>query len=739
MAAGRALGGISRGGHAGPCGEEAGARGGLGGPRAEAVAVGVGFLITAGYFVLKATKVTSYIWMIDEYLYTKGALGFAGGRLTGNVFGVPESVHAPLYSWLLAPIYGLFDSQHAFKIAHGVDALLFAAVIVPVYLTARYLGARPLMSLVAGLLATWVPWAVATLVLMSESLAYFCFAWAVYAMVRAIAEPSPRWDALALLAIGATAYTRPQFALLFGVFVLAVPLVELHLDEQGRPWRERLRPHWLLGAAVLVGLIAVLVAGSSLLGGYSDTAGKPRFPPGLWQNMLSHAAHIVVGVGVIPAVAWLGWVLHVAARAPTRRELAFAVLSALIVVFVFYEVGFFSQNNVGGRIQERTAFYPAALFAVGVAALSGNTRSRGPRLSMIGAGAGVALVVGAAAFDPGEASGTFESIANAGASYNGSLQGVVADLSKLVPGKPLATAEGLALIAIALALVLAAAAQPRFRRVGVPVLAVLALLFGVRETTTVVARAVPGLNSAIPSALGVASPPRGWIDAAVQGSGDAGALESPIFTADSPTVWLWVEFWNKSVNRLYTLPGQSPYSDLPSLPFEVDEQTGLVKTPIQKPYLVVSANDPRLRVQGQVARKGAWGIDLLEPARPYRAAWSFLGAVAKPELAGMVAAGPGKPIALAVFRPADAGADQSASLDVRVTVARARKSPGATVVVRGGKRPVRVPLTGAVDDARVSVRVTVPAGEPRALLTFDAGAAKPGAIAVRDVAVRPAD
>src|SRR5215212_5416247 len=91
----------------------------------QALAVALAYVVTAGYLLSRALDVRSYIWLVDEFLYTKGALGFAGGTLSGHVFGEPESVHAPLYSWLLAPIYGFLNSENAFKAAHAVDALLF--------------------------------------------------------------------------------------------------------------------------------------------------------------------------------------------------------------------------------------------------------------------------------------------------------------------------------------------------------------------------------------------------------------------------------------------------------------------------------------------------------------------------------------------------------------------------------------------------------------------------------------
>ena len=682
----------------------------------EAFVVAVAYVVTAAYFLSRALDVHSYIWLVDEMLYTKGALGFAGGHLTGHVFGVPESVHAPLYSWVLAPVYGILNSQHAFKAAHGVDALLFAGVLVPAYLTARHLRATPLMATLAALLAVWVPYSAATLVLMSESLAYFTFAWAVWAMVRALSEPTPKREALALACIAATAYTRPQFTLLFGIYLLAAVVVEAGLSESKDDLRDRLKAHRLLGAAVLLGLLLVAIAGRSLLGGYSQTAGLPRFPPGLWQNMLSHAAHVVVGSGILPAIVWLGWVLRTAMTRLDRRHYAFAVLSALIAAFIFYEVGFYSQNVVGGRIQERTAFYPLLLFALGVAAFSSDLRLRAPRLSLVAAAAGIALLIGAAPFTPDEAPGAFEAIANPGASFNKDLGDALHWLSK-------APSEALAIVAILIGIGATVAAAPRFRRIGLPAAAALALLFCVVQTATVLGRDVKGLNTAIPSALGSPTPPRAWVDGALfKSGGDAGALESPVFAVDSATAWQWVEFWNKSVNRLYTLDGAAPYSGLPTLPLHLNQQTGAIRTPLEKKYVVVAAGDSRFGLQGDTVKQGPFGMNLIKPLHPFRAAWAAVGSEPDP-LIGGAGQVKGKQLALAIYRPAGATPGSEARVSVKLAVARVQKPAlPVDVVVKGTGHPLLRTLTTAHPIAELTFAVTIPADAQRTLITFTARA-----------------
>jgi hypothetical protein len=699
----------------------------------EALAVAAAFAVTAGYLVSKAIGVRSFIWMVDEMLYVKGALGYAGGALTGHVYGVPESVHAPLYSWVLAPIYGVLNSEHAFVAAHALDALLFAGVLVPVYLTARHLGATPLMSLLAGLLSTWVPWAVATLVLMSESLCYFTFAWAVWAMVRALSEPSAGRDALALVLIGATAYTRPQFALLFPAFVLAVVLFELRADDGGSI-RDRVRRHWLLAAAVVVGLLVVLIAGRALLGGYSNTAGLPRFPGGLWQNMLSHSSHIIVGAGIVPAIVWLGWVLRVAGAPIDRRLLAFAVVSGLTVALVVYETAFFSQNVVGGRIQERTAFYIVPIFALGLAAFSADPRPRAPRLSMLAAAGAVGLVIGAAQFGPAEAGSTFESIANAGASYNQELQNAVSKVTKAFLGHAWATTDGLAALAILLGAIATVVAQPKFRRAGLPLLAAATLVFCVVETTTVVARDVPGLNTAIPGALGAGpNPPKAWVDGVLHASGDeAGVLEGPLFGSDDFNSLLWLEFWNKKVTRLYIRPPGSPVSGLPFLPFVTDEQTGAIRTPLEQPYLVMSANDPGVGLQTTEVRRGPFGFILVKPVRPYRAAWAVINGTPTAGLPGAIAR-PKKQLELAVYRPVGVAAGAAVPVTVHFTLARRAEPPAPVeLTLHAGNRMTHVRLTAAELVHPVMLRTTIPAGAARTLITFEPSPAR----GVSDVAIR---
>src|SRR5207249_2709638 len=121
--------------------------------RMEILAVGGLFVVTGAYLAIQAARVKGYVWMIDELLYTKAAQGFAQGSLHSQLFGIHQAIPNPLYAWLLAIPYGLIGSLNAFKAAHVLDALLFAAAVVPVYATARLLGATRVYALLAAALA----------------------------------------------------------------------------------------------------------------------------------------------------------------------------------------------------------------------------------------------------------------------------------------------------------------------------------------------------------------------------------------------------------------------------------------------------------------------------------------------------------------------------------------------------------------------------------------------------------
>jgi hypothetical protein len=684
--------------------------------RWELAAVAAVFVVTVVYLGVQVLRVKSYVWLVDELLYTKAAQGFGSGTLHATVFSQPYSVPNVLYSVLLAPAYGVLSNPHAFTAAHLFNAVVFASTLVPVYLLARRMGATPVAALLGAALAVWIPWSVAATVLMSESLAYPLLAWAVLAVVVAVENPRPRNDVLALVALGAALLARTQFLFLGPLFVAAIVFHELTWPKrEPGDLRGRMRRHWLLAAAVVVGLLVALIAQPAVLGSYGGTAHVERLPGGLADSMAEHLGRVIIGCGIVPALFWTAWLVR-GGGAPVRRaDHIFAFVSGIATFAIVYEAGFFSRQIAGGRPQERYMFYVVALFAAATGALVSDRRRPGPIGSLIGAGILAIPFVGAVDF-PGPLP-PFEIVASGASGYNDKL---ISAMSSLAPGW---TTRGAVAVAVVVIAVLAAVAfnSGSARRIAVPLLAALGLLFALVQTVTVLDRVISGINAAIPSVVGNA--PKAWVDGLVfRGGEKAGVIEG---YGDQSDQWLWTEFWNSRLTRVYSVGGRTPFSGLPSTPLTVDQATGRMATPNEMPLLVVSAGDPSLAVRGTPIRTISTGQRLLRPARPYQADWIYGD--------GGTDSVTEKPTPLSAYPPKPTLRRATVDLDLLASTGKGR--PIAWMAQAGG----RLLASGAVahsKTAHVHFAVPVEPGAKRASATLSAPrSGKAPLLLVRNVSV----
>jgi hypothetical protein len=102
-----------------------------------------------------------------------------------------------------------------------------------------------------------------------------------------------------------------------------------------------------------------------------------------------------------------------------------------------------------------------------------------------------------------------------------------------------------------------------------------------------------------------------------------GLLPGTLEESNEPLLWMWTEFWNKSIARTYGLRGRSDGSGLPATPMTLDLKTGDLLTPREERYLVLAAVDPTLGIRGRLLHRSTYGAALIEPERPYRAAWAL--------------------------------------------------------------------------------------------------------------------
>lgn len=331
---------------------------------------------------------------MDELGYEQMAKSFAQ---TGHfsLFGKSGLAYSPLYPLALSPIYALTSSaQTAYEWAKVENAVLISLSVFPIYAIARSVLSRSRSTGVAAL-SLLAPLMLYSSFEMSESLAYPLCLVAIWAMIRAVRQPSLRNDALLLIAIALAATARLQLVALVPAAVTAVLVVGLlrppkRESTRGRSLLRAVSQHRLLfgivGGAVLAGLTKTGVNGGALplAGRYANVGTAHASPLRVLELFFQHLAELDWAVGVIPFAAALlaGYVL-VRAGFP-RKPLIFASVAVSTTFWLLLEVAYDAAafdattshlpSGSGAvdlpRIHERYLIYLVPLFLVAfVAAL----------------------------------------------------------------------------------------------------------------------------------------------------------------------------------------------------------------------------------------------------------------------------------------------------------------------------------------------------------------------------------
>jgi hypothetical protein len=583
--------------------------------------------IGAGIGLASITRhVVDWFVMTDELLYERLAISAAHlhsplprvhGELIPNV--------SQLYPLLIAPVFrhGLVPaSLHS---AHVLNAYVMASAAVPAFLLARKLTGRRFAGYLAALLAVTLPWMVLASFLLTEVAAYPAFLWAVLALQHALVAPRVRNDVLALAGIALAAFARTQLVVLLVVLAPAIFMYELGLAEgEGRGGRVReatrraVTRHRLLAvcyAALLVLVVGLAAAGrlSRVLGTYAGAAQGDLLPAHFAPSFAEHLALIALGLGVLPFVLGLAWLVTGLAGTRTPERRAFAAVGTLSVVVLTFEVTSFDLR-FSGVLHDRYLFYLAPIVLIAfVASLSDR---RWPRWSLL---VPMTLLV------------------------YGFSQLPLPRFQKLNVDTPVAVlndkllklAHGLtgARIALALGVVVLTALfvegsllLRRWQLAGV--LAILTVLLLPAETGYAFARLfrVDG-TSGRPLTLdqGVVFD---WVDRTLGPDADVTMVPFPDQHGDywaGVGYWWDIEFWNESVKRAAYLPNMFLWtpSTFPKLLVRIDPQTGRVDTS-PSPYLLESDKEARFRIAGSVV-SDMRDTMLIRAEQPWRAEWTSSG------------------------------------------------------------------------------------------------------------------
>ena len=239
-----------------------------------------------------------------------------------------------LYAYVLAPFWRIHDVGTAYAAIKYAGVVVMTSAIFPAYFLARMVVSRP-WALFAAVGAVATPALAYAPFLVEEPAAYPWAALSLFLIVKALATRSPRWVLGAAAATIVGPLVRGQLAILIPVCALAAFFL-LWTSAPATRWR-RTWSSWDWVGAVVLGIGAIILF-SAVVGARSQTwyiaTGFYRHRTivyGLWA-----AGAFAIGVGLLPVVA-LAALVRPRGEVWTRELKAFvAVTAASVIAFGLY-------------------------------------------------------------------------------------------------------------------------------------------------------------------------------------------------------------------------------------------------------------------------------------------------------------------------------------------------------------------------------------------------------------------
>ena len=603
------------------------------------------WLAVSAWLAAFTGRVTDWYLMTDELLYERLAISIAHGLSPlPRVHGEAIASLNQLYPLVIAPVFANGLVPDAVQHAHVLNAFVMASACIPALLLARRVTESQRIAILVAVLTVSVPWILYASFLLTEVVAYPVFLWAILAVQHATATPRLRNDLLALATVGLAILGRTQFTILLAVLPAAIVLHQLafaggesHRDRLSLAARRAVSQHRALAtlyATVVVAAVALAVTGrlSDVLGTYSSTVEGDVVPSGIGRSFLEHTATLAVGLGILPFLLGVAWLLGTLVKPRGREQHAFASVGTLALVGLMLEVTVYDLRFAEGFVYDRYLFYLGPIVLVGFGGLL--AEGRRPRLSLLWPTAAVlaGLVLMPVRF-----------------LVNVSLDTPVATINDPLHGLAGSTA-GVRAILVAATVLAVALVVWAFQRAGqrplALALAALALTVSVVETGYAFFRLVDAGGM---SSRRLIDPPHdelAQLDRALGTAADVTMIPSPrVRPLYDETVQLWwdIEFWNMSVRHAAVLDGTYTWtpSTFATVPLRFDRETGTAGASPSE-YVVSNELDARFRLAGRIVTLDR-NVALIRTERPWRADWLSLG------LSGDGWSTPGVPAAIRVF------------------------------------------------------------------------------------------
>jgi hypothetical protein len=450
-----------------------------------------------------------------------------------------------LVPWLTAPFWWLHPVATAYETIKTVQAFVMAASIFPAYLLARMVVSRgwALFAAVATIAAPALSYAP---ILVEEPWAYPAATLALWLTVRAIDRPS-RWTlALAFGACVLGVLVRSQLVALFGALLAGLLLLGWR-----SAWMRRYRASWTTWdtAGFWILAVGVLIAAVALVGHHSHewqdatTGWKGRMLEyGSWAG-----GAFAIGIGVLPAIALLA-VVVVPERERARPGVrAFVVVTAgAIASFGWYAAikGTYLSTHFSSLIVERNLVYLGPLAVVATAYLL--ERAAAPAWALVVSGAAVLGMIVWTPIDRGLDNFPY---------YEAHGLAILALANRewaWPTGRIEVALVVIAIVSTALLLLVATRLRPARRALAVPAGIAVAVLAWNVAAEVYASIGEHDFSSRVEANL---PKPDDWVDRAADG-GTTVILGQRM--NDNPLGFASVEFWNRSVVKVWSVDGSGP-------------------------------------------------------------------------------------------------------------------------------------------------------------------------------------
>lgn len=593
-------------------------------------------------------KAQNWAVMPDELIYTELARSITHSGLPVPAFqGVYAPVYQVLFPTLLAPLLAVMNMPSAYPWIAALNACLIASAAIPTYLLANFCTENRVAARWAALCCVITPWLVFASKVLPDALAYATTTWAIYAIART-ASGLPRalkGDLLALLAIAVAFLVRNQFLLLLGVWVGAVVLAQAASTLGSEGWRAlprrligllRTRPVPIFTFLIVFALLRLKP--TWVLGFYTavSTTGSGALPnEGIVHELVNHAGVFALGVGALPVILGLPWLVSALGRIREPRQFNTAVVIILASCAVIYVGASFDMRfDPTERVIERYIFYLAPLWIVAMAALLTKPPKNLAAFALPAmVGVGIAIATNPygldtalnrltnTAFSPTQITLIgWQSVAGA---IGTSISGLIVVLALLICG-----------------FCWWCFARERMRLAMTACFVLLATVL-LASTLTNVPRSVRAQNAAPVAVFGARdSAQKRWVELATAGQKYAIAYSRNSIVdrgfagemVEQKATWRDAVFWNRGLDAIYVPTGNDAIVSTPlpgaSHPILPDWQTGVMPRAEadDSSYLLLAKNDPRFApwTAGQPLAQADFALYRTGPGQR-RAAWMIRG------------------------------------------------------------------------------------------------------------------